>query len=425
MASISADSILSAGVSTSSAPHDNTASCLQLEERPSTPENVRKWRRSGNAEPGAHVLHPGIAADVKGYDQQGKRVFGVSTKGSDHVDDVWHQQGTMSEYQEIKHEMAEKTYYRAKREPLGASYVRDQKEPHPNATDPKFRYGIPTKSSEDAKSLLYPDEKVAALSYLNKDQYKRSHNAFEPGEQKQRGYNWGGTSAQDRVFGRSGGVLPLNGVSTSIAEALRCEADEPPKRITAKKVEDYKGMHDTLGRAKNLGHGPRGVDPNFRYGQSTLGSDEWDAKACIEGDYSVPEQMPDRDLGKSITPGFRNVSTETRAFGVPSVRTDIPPYAKKSIADSQNYGDDVNARYLVQPGDFSNMGIEDSDFFRPQSRDEIRSLFSSIGYQYPDDIFEAMFAEATAPSGEVCVASFQDALNNYLAAIDEDTLPEW
>lgn len=48
--------------------------------------------------------------------------------------------------------------------------------------------------------------------------------------------------------------------------------------------------------------------------------------------------------GQSITPGFRNAVVEGRAFGVPSIRSDIMPYAKRSVADTQNYGDDTNAR---------------------------------------------------------------------------------
>jgi len=36
---------------------------------------------------------------------------------------------------------------------------------------------------------------------------------------------------------------------------------------------------------------------------------------AMTGAYSMEEQEPDKDLGKSITPGFRNVVAETRAFG--------------------------------------------------------------------------------------------------------------
>ena len=44
----------------------------------------------------------------------------------------------------------------------------------------------------------------------------------------------------------------------------------------------------------------------------------------IKGNYTEADQLPDRDLGKTLTPGFRNVTLETRAFGVPCIRTDLP-----------------------------------------------------------------------------------------------------
>lgn len=77
------------------------------------------------------------------------------------------------------------------------------------------------------------------------------------------------------------------------------------------------------------------------------GPNEWDARACVEGEYSWVEQQPDSDLGKSITPGFRNAVAEGRAFGIPSIRSDIEPYAQRSVADTQNYGDDSSARQVV------------------------------------------------------------------------------
>jgi hypothetical protein len=38
--------------------------------------------------------------------------------------------------------------------------------------------------------------------------------------------------------------------------------------------------------------------------------------ACaVAGGYTLDEQQPDADLGKSITPGFRNITAEPRTFG--------------------------------------------------------------------------------------------------------------
>ena len=91
-------------------------------------------------------------------------------------------------------------------------------------------------------------------------------------------------------------------------------------RITTKKTEDMKALNDQLGRVRNLGHGNKASHPAV-YGKISLTAalGAWDARACIEGDYSWEDQQPDSDLGKSQTPGFRNVTTETRAFGTPTV----------------------------------------------------------------------------------------------------------
>ena len=151
-------------------------------------------------------------------------------------------------------------------------------------------------------------------------------------------------------------------------------------RITSKKTEDAKSLTIQLGRARNLGFGSKDSHPAI-YGKTSLPdrkNGEWDARACIEGTYEPEDQEPDSDLGKSMTPGFRNITTETRPFGVPSVRSDIPKYATRSIAgttprlksgigsvlisrcqpDNQNYGDDVSAQFLLYPQQFASMGIE-------------------------------------------------------------------
>ena len=44
----------------------------------------------------------------------------------------------------------------------------------------------------------------------------------------------------------------------------------------------------------------------------------------IQGKYTLKEQQPDIDLGKSITPGFPQHFAEDRAYGCPSIRTDLP-----------------------------------------------------------------------------------------------------
>jgi hypothetical protein len=100
--------------------------------------------------------------------------------------------------------------------------------------------------------------------------------------------------------------------------------------VVSERVESVQGLKDQLGKCRNLLqtrsveesfgvswlHSARGLgDYNCAhiihvrhvlsavYGRSDRHNDDWDAKACLEGDYSYSEQCPDNDLGASITPG--------------------------------------------------------------------------------------------------------------------------
>ena len=65
-------------------------SCVREEDRPPTPAEIRKWRRSGASLPGQRVLHPGQIGDAEDVDP--KMSFGSGgVKASDHVADVWYQ----------------------------------------------------------------------------------------------------------------------------------------------------------------------------------------------------------------------------------------------------------------------------------------------------------------------------------------------
>jgi hypothetical protein len=108
-------------------------------------------------------------------------------------------------------------------------------------------------------------------------------------------------------------------------------------------------------------------------------------------------------LGKSITPGFRNSTHETRAFGVPSIRTDLPVNTsiRRSIADSQNYGDGPVARELIAPPDYADLAISGSDFDMLRPRDDIELLLKRCTPEVTDQqIYDIVWNLATASSGD-------------------------
>eukprot|EP00752_Nemacystus_decipiens_P012830 g11362.t1 len=331
-------------------------------------------------------------------------------KASDHVSDIWRQPGADTDVNRLKLGLAERVYRTSKREPLGKGYQRGHQLPR-KVKENDFMFGVSSDKSEAAKTLLYPHPSAADMA----EESRRCG----PGEQRRRGYIWD-VDIENHRFGRPG----------SLGSPLCLDnGTEPPKRIVSKKLDDFRETQDTIGRAKNLGHDPRDHLGKHVYGKEAVkrGPNEWDARACVEGDYSWAEQQPDNDLGKSITPGFRNAIAEGRAFGVPSIRSDIQPYAQRSVADTQNYGDDSSARYLVNPSQFSQFGIEDDEFFMNRGKTELRSLFESIGHSFSAEDFETIWRSAlrrehsggNAADYMCSIVDLQEAVNDFLQERDE------
>jgi len=64
---------------------------------------------------------------------------------------------------------------------------------------------------------------------------------------------------------------------------------------------------------------------------------EWNAGKCLQGEPTEKMLAHDTDLGKCTKPGSRNMvrreEDRHRAFGTPSIRTDIPMKVFRSVAD--------------------------------------------------------------------------------------------
>lgn len=104
-----------------------------------------------------------------------------------------------------------------------------------------------------------------------------------------------------------------------------------------------------------------------------------------------------------------------RAFGAPTIRTDIPYKARKSMADYQNYGDEPEAIDLLYPATFTECGISEYDFQLPRDRDAVKALFAKIGYNYKVGKFNCIFNRAKemcdAQNDQVSVRAFMMAVN--------------
>ena len=70
---------------------------------------------------------------------------------------------------------------------------------------------------------------------------------------------------------------------------------------------------------------------------------------------------------------------------------------------------------MLFPSNYSELGIEEKDFRRLRSRDEIRQMFEAIGFSYKIGKFNAMYNKAKeigeAQDDRVSVRDFQIAIS--------------
>ena len=383
---------------------ETTSGCLHLDERPSTPEKVQKWRRSKYAEPGQRVIHPGLQDDYQGrstsVDRTGYR-FGKIKVESDHVEDIWSQPGAESDYAAAKNSQRESVYQSAKREPLGKSYIRGHKLPVDI-----FGKSADGGTTDAAKMLIYAKETPETTS--GKELYVKSHGSYDPGEQKTRNYDWKGKDLMTHRFGVGvGSHVAFNGMAPGAAAAL--SDTKVACAVTSTRVQNFKRLQDKLGKPRHLGHA-RQVSKSHVFGnKSVRGEGDWDARQCIQGNY--PPEDFDSDLGTTHTPGFRNCNSD-RTFGVPTIRSDIPKYSKRSVADTQNYGDDANAQVLLHPSLLTSMGLDENELDSQRSKDDILDIFTKAKphLSKANIDFDECFQRASNGSSTTSLGAFRKAI---------------
>ena len=376
--------------------------CLSMGERPSTPPEIKKYRQSTIHEPGKIVKHYGLADDpVK------NGPFGyVAGQGetNENVNQVLKSYPT-SDLMKWEREQREQVYESAKREPLGKSMVRGHIIPDVISTfgcaiDAKFKDKNP-----EAKSLIYPvgteldeskDEQNGAGDGLH-DLYVRTHGNYAPGEQRRREYNWdaAGFKPDAHVFGITEKEPYHNGVAKALTQNI-----EQTTKLIPRAVSDFKLANtQTLGQSKNLGQRKRvGVGNGHVFGVPSRRVEEWGVQQLICGDYSENDQNPDPDLGKSLRSGFRNESESAeRVFGAPTIRTDLTAPKVKSVADNQNYGNELGAFSLIYPSDALNDGLEEDEYLRLRAPEDLYEIFENSGIMQGKgvDVFKAIFNYAT------------------------------
>ncbi|XP_037640748.1 EF-hand domain-containing family member B [Sebastes umbrosus] len=132
-----------------------------------------------------------------------------------------------------------------------------------------------------------------------------------------------------------------------------------------------------------------------------------------------PRASPDHFMTSSNLIGsVRDPSTSnSRAYGIPSVRSDLPAPRIKRVSDITNYGETSTAGDLLHPSIHAVQGVYEEHFFCPRSKKEIAEIFRNVGVDISEETFEEAWRLASMkhPAGEVCVEVFRNVLKEIKA----------
>jgi len=321
----------------------------------------------------------------------------------------------ITKFEQQMNEEKDKLYHSTQKEPLGKHYNHGLYVPE-YAKQPDYRFGSASdRNAWGTKELVCPPGQsgIEEDDPEVKRRYVLSHGAFGVAEQRNRGYDWNkiGKDPKQFKFGWSDKGALTEGVKKAISGTLN-DPDVPVgAKIVQKTVTDFQNFtHDHLGKTRKTGAGLHGLTKDYIFGASTLKTaGAWGTKECIEGNATQEEQMPDPDLGRTLQPGWRNITNETRPFGVPNVRTDIPLPCIRSVADNSNYGDEPDAKELLYPNVHAWKGVQPDDFFQPRSCNDIMSIMECAGFDLTQEQGLQVYERAASshPEGQVSLESFR------------------
>jgi len=355
---------------------------------PPTPLKERKYRKNHTA--GDINVHFGLK-DQKLPDE-GFR-YGIRTSKGETTKQAFEagQKFGIAAYRQMR---AEEVYESTRKEPLGKPYNRGH-----NVRMAPEGFGLPSPPADDGKEVIFPRGVKPEEEWI-RQRYVKTHGNFAPGEMFTREYNWP-EEARDEMFRfgvkqTSGNDQGGEGGRMAVTMDRADDGSIPITRFIQRTSEDYRSVvHPKIAKTKNYQQGKVPVPPGHTFGIKSMSS-EVTARSCILGYYSLNEQLPDQDLGRCIKPGRRNVTAEMRAFGIPSVRADIPalPVEKRSLADCQNYGDEVGSQALLNPQRFDSQGVPDREYLLRRPKEEIKGLLEAAGYKFSDEDFDEIWKTA-------------------------------
>lgn len=322
-------------------------------------------------------------------------------------------------------DMKEAVYESNRQEPLGQALRRGHQLPD-RVLDSRFRFGRVTNGPQNAleqngRDLISPEVQLVEDPIVH-EQYVRSHYSFAPGEQMQRRYAWPSEVAKDASFRFGHSLCVKKCPKDCVGNALLGGAwdstnkDKENSPLSFGTQDNTQARDDTASQARHLRLQPPPVPADFSFGAPSPKS-SGSAADAVYGQYSHEEQQPDRDLGKCLKQGRRNIDwAPDNGYGKPSglPRALQRPSSLGALAKSRSTSNSVDpvtptrpkprhAHYdggaspLVSPDCYSTPEAR-ADFKRLRSRSEIRALLRGAGYKLPPEEFTKLWASVASPS---------------------------
>lgn len=417
------------------------AQCLTADtdprnERPGTPPHLRKYRQSYREAPGQKFIHLGlheVPLPPSSYR------YGSRTAKGERVGDCLVQE-TESELGRFLKSQQESIYLSHRTEPLGQPMARGHKVPVASQQE-DFRFGkTSTVNAESAKQIIYgrrqgqPKDSGSPGSTQSLDPaWKSMAGSGDPVQsadprtrqiagfsaerdismQLNRGYDWSspGLDPYSHRFGKVG-----SSEAGCVSDCLKQITPESTL-VSSVRVADFRtATGDVVGKGKakrdNIAHLPE----DYTYGKAPVKLDEAESKRVISGTYTAVQQQPDKDLGVSVRKLVSKPAVPpealSRAFGVPSIRDDRPKPRFRSIANAQNFGDEVDCKGLLNPHRFASDGLPPDAFTQSRSPDELRQIFARAGTALTDEQFRAVSEEAIKRFGRLSIDAMRAILND-------------
>ncbi|CAE8624373.1 unnamed protein product, partial [Polarella glacialis] len=302
------------------------------------------------------------------------------------------------------------------------AYVRGHEMPAFLQNEKSFRFGQKTAASthmshQTGKDAIAPPPAEGAEDPQAHERYVRSHQAFAPGERVNRRYAWPTeilAQPEKHAFGLSLSAGP--GVAQDgrgVREALTsfdCSPDEEGRtRIVTRLGEDFRRA--TFGPIGGRPAGRYQVSADMTFGTPSSKSSTVSAGQLIRGCYTAEEQLPDRDLGRCLREGRRNIDTD-RVFGQatrPLSRTDsfvgaaFSPWPRGQGGDAGQHQsrmrfDDEESQSGI--GDvIAPKGACKREFAQPRSKGEAQSLLQAAGCELGPAEFDGLWGSVADKAG--------------------------